>query len=74
MPMYEYECEGCGKVTEALRPMRDADEPIACEHCGKKRTQRIHSVFAAASGGRETSLPMNSCGKCGDPRGSCGMN
>ena len=74
MPLYEYECQKCGKVTETLRSNREADRPIACEHCGGKKTHRLHSVFATGSsqGGAEMSPPA--CGACGDPRGSCGMN
>ena len=45
MPVYEYDCKACGHVSESLRPMRDADAPIACESCGSKRTKRAHSVF-----------------------------
>lgn len=33
MPIYEYSCESCGRVTEALQ--RFADPPLAaCPHCG----------------------------------------
>ena len=75
MPVYEYTCESCGKTSEALRKMSDADAPRACESCGSAKTQRAHSVFAAATGSSDgqTSLPMGGCGKCGDPRGSCSM-
>lgn len=72
MPVYEYECSDCERVTEALRPIRDADEPIDCEHCGGRRTHRAHSVFAAgASSGSDQSLPMAGCGRCGEAGGSC---
>ncbi len=77
MPMYEYECEACGKVTEALRPMAQADEKIACEHCKSAKTHRMHSVFAASGGtsseGGGMPMPMGGCGRCGDPRGACGF-
>lgn len=78
MPMYEYFCEKCEKTTEALRPMAQADEPIACEHCNSSKTKRAHSVFSAGasstSGPADFCPPMGSCGACGDPRGSCSMN
>jgi putative FmdB family regulatory protein len=79
MPIYEYECEACGKTTEALRPMAQADEKIACEHCGSKKTHRAQSVFAASTAGSSNgsaNTPMQGpgCGRCGDPRGSCGFN
>lgn len=77
MPIYEYECEKCHKTTEALRRMADMDEPVACEHCGNKKTHRAHSKVALnTGGGRSQSLPMSSgggsCGRCGGPHGSCG--
>lgn len=74
MPVYEYECEQCHKTTEAIRRMADASEPMKCEHCGGDKTHRVHSVFAAtASEGKGQSAPSGACGRCGDPRGSCGM-
>ena len=77
MPIYEYVCEKCEKTTEALRPMAQADEPIACEHCSSKKTKRAHSVFSAQSSqgaAGDYCPPMGGCGTCGDPRGSCSMN
>lgn len=33
MPLYEYQCESCGRRTEALQRM--SDPPLAvCPHCG----------------------------------------
>lgn len=76
MPIYEYACEKCGHITEALRRMSDADAPQACEKCGHKKTVRQHSVFAAQGGGGNQELPMSpgacpmqpsggGCGCCG---------
>lgn len=70
MPIYEYQCEQCSKVTEALRRMADADEPQPCEHCGHTKTSRMHSVFATASSSVE--LPVGSCGGP-TPGGGCCM-
>lgn len=73
MPVYEYACEKCGRVTEALRRMAEADEPIACESCGATGARRVQSVTAAAgSGGGELSLPMGGCCPCGKPQSACG--
>ena len=57
MPVYEYQCETCGKVTEALRRMQEADSPIPCEHCGAEQTHRTHSLFAAGGESREAAMP-----------------
>ena len=75
MPVYEYVCDGCGRTTELMRPMAQVDVPVRCEHCGSDRTHRSLSVFMAGAdkAARTTgSLPINACGRCGDPRGSCG--
>lgn len=49
MPLYEYFCSDCRLKFTALRPMREADEPIACEECEGQRTSRVLSVFFAHS-------------------------
>ncbi len=72
MPVYEYECVKCEKKTEVLRPMRDADAAIACEHCGSEKTKRVHSLPASSLATAEHVHTGPGCGRCGDPRGSCG--
>ncbi|WP_432799843.1 FmdB family zinc ribbon protein [Poriferisphaera sp. WC338] len=66
MPVYEYECAKCEEVTEVIRRMADADEPIACEHCDSKKTSRKHSVFSAcdstSTSSSSASMPGGSCG------------
>ena len=34
MPLYDYECQSCGKITEDYAPMSECNKPIDCE-CGK---------------------------------------
>ena len=39
MPTYEYRCESCGKMTEAMQKM--SDEPLKkCPHCSKDTLKR----------------------------------
>ena len=78
MPIYEYACQDCDAEHEALRPMKDADVPIACPKCGSKKSKRLHSVVGAIVGGSSSessrALPMGApggCGRCGDPNGAC---
>jgi len=74
MPIYEYVCLNCKHEFEAIRPMNQADQPIACEHCGKEEIKRKLSLFYAESGGRAvagTSEPT--CGSCqGGNCAACG--
>ncbi len=45
MPIYEYQCEQCGKVEEALQKINE--EPLKrCTHCSGKLHKLIsHSAF-----------------------------
>ena len=75
MPIYEYQCDKCGHVTEALRSMAQVDDPIACEGCGAGKTKRRQNEFAAVESkpGGTSVPPAGGCGRCGGPHGSCGM-
>ena len=65
MPIYEYECQKCNHVTDALRKMDDADQQIDCEKCGSDQTHRAHSVCAVST--NEASASVGPCGPCGNP-------
>ncbi len=41
MPIYEFECEGCGARFEELVAVADA--PVACPECGSERARRLIS-------------------------------
>ena len=44
MPIYEYECTGCGKVEEALQKF--SDKPLKkCRHCSGK----LHKIVSHSS-------------------------
>ena len=67
MPFYEYECEMCSRVTEAMRLMDDADKPMECAHCGSDETKRILSDFQTSDS--TSSRPEPPCG--GNPNPGC---
>jgi putative FmdB family regulatory protein len=75
MPLFEYECRGCGRQFEYLT--RDGQSP-SCPSCESHDLQKRLSVFAvgAAGGARSSEPAARPCGACGDPRGpgSCSMN
>ncbi len=75
MPIYEYVCLSCKEEFEAIRPMNQKDEAIACEKCGSEDVKRKLAVFYAHSGG--SAVPGTSggcsCDSCsGGDCGSCG--
>lgn len=45
MPLYEYDCPGCGQSFEKRVSMNQADE-VACPNCGGRHTKRKLSRIA----------------------------
>ena len=41
MPIYEYQCSGCGAQFEAIRTVSRADDPIECKLCGAAANRQI---------------------------------
>jgi putative FmdB family regulatory protein len=50
MPIYEYQCDACGKRSSSLLPRFDSPDP-ACPNCGQPRLHRLVSTFATTGGG-----------------------
>jgi putative FmdB family regulatory protein len=75
MPLFEYECRGCGHHFEHLTRAGLTPE---CPTCKSDDLQKLLSVFAVSGGGEKSfDVPAaGACGRCGDPRGpgSCSMN
>lgn len=46
MPVYEYRCQECGKVSSFLVRKPEEVEALHCRYCGKQRLMRIFSRFA----------------------------
>ena len=46
MPLYEYYCEHCNGIFEAIRQMRDSSDPSPCPECSRE-APRMMSTFAA---------------------------
>ena len=74
MPIYEYRCVEDGELIELIRPMADADKPVAGP-AGKGRTfHRVHSTFAVAGSPATKPAHKHSSGggcACGNPHGPC---
>jgi putative FmdB family regulatory protein len=50
MPIYEYQCESCHRLTEALLKVGERG-PKKCEHCGGKLTRVISRTSFQLKGG-----------------------
>ena len=46
MPIYEYTCVDCGRLTSVFTKSMSAKSDAACTHCGSKKLQRAPSRFA----------------------------
>ena len=60
MPIFEYKCADCGKITEVLVKSAQSVKPV-CEHCGSKKTQKLFSTFAPQV---KESAPKSDCRSC----------
>jgi putative FmdB family regulatory protein len=49
MPLYEYYCEACDNVFEALRSVRESGEPTTCPNCGAAADRIMPTTFASMS-------------------------
>ena len=47
MPIYEYFCEHCDGIFEALRPMRAAAEQVPCVQCQRAAQRIMPTSFTA---------------------------
>jgi putative FmdB family regulatory protein len=46
MPIYEYKCRKCGRLTSVFQRSADAAAEARCKACGSKRLERAISAFA----------------------------
>lgn len=64
MPLFDYLCEKCGKVSELLRNAA-ADRP-RCAYCGSLRLKKLISAHSSYTGTPQTRLPgVGDTGCCG---------
>jgi putative FmdB family regulatory protein len=64
MPIYEYRCESCSQVFEALRRMGESTKGLACPACGSKKLEQVFSSFAAGGGTSRGDAGGRSGGGC----------
>ncbi len=72
MPLYEYRCKKCDKISEILQR---GSEKVVCPECGGKSLEKQFSVFASGSQSDSAGgggMPPSSPGSCSGT-GCCGM-
>ena len=75
MPLYEYECEKCGRRTEVRQSVGQNGAQVACSSCGAVGLRRVFSSFSCI-GSDGSALPGggSSCSSCSSGNcASCGM-
>jgi putative FmdB family regulatory protein len=49
MPIYEYRCKQCGKVSEKFVRASQEEESLSCAFCGHEELERQFSCFFSGS-------------------------
>ena len=70
MPIFEYQCEKCGEVTEVLEKANARTKP-ACPKCGERKMKKILSSFAVGNKGGSSG---GSCSTGSCPTGTCPLS
>jgi putative FmdB family regulatory protein len=63
MPIYEYRCPACGKLTEVFQRTSKGELPPSCPSCGHDKMERQFSCFSSSSGSSESRIRAS--GSCG---------
>jgi putative FmdB family regulatory protein len=74
MPLYEYECDACGKRFERIQKFSDPP-PDVCPHCGKSPVRKLLSSPAIqfkGSGFYITDYPKKGSSEAGSKSSSSG--
>jgi putative FmdB family regulatory protein len=68
MPIYEFKCQDCGKISELL--VMRKDEAVSCTSCNSQNLEKLMSAHNTANSGGGFAGPVPG-GCCGSPN-SCG--
>ncbi len=71
MPLYEYRCQGCGRLFERL--VRSWNEAVDCPTCASREVEKQVSTFAFAGTDSGGGMSMGGGGSCCG-RGGCGCH
>ncbi|MFC2165434.1 zinc ribbon domain-containing protein [Acidobacteriota bacterium] len=62
MPIYEYKCQECGKVTEVFFRSLHQEIDLSCSHCNSKNLQKIFSTPSVVIAGDSSPAGLTCCG------------
>ncbi|HEX2906859.1 MAG TPA: zinc ribbon domain-containing protein [Phototrophicaceae bacterium] len=64
MPLYEYDCPGCGQPFEKLVRSSTPVAEIVCPNCGNHHVKKKISTFAVKGGGSGSSASVSAAPTC----------
>lgn len=67
MPLYEYQCTGCGHRFEVLQRMGESGEGLTCPRCQHPGPEKKFSTFASGAGASSTAASSAGAGCCRGP-------
>ena len=59
MPIYEYKCRKCGKLSEILQGVGSEKVAVKCGSCGSTDVEKVFSVMSV---GKSDSAQQSPCG------------
>ena len=62
MPIYEYQCQECGAISEFFSGMGE-NEALTCKQCGSNRLEKVLSVSAVLTKVSERAPGRTCCGR-----------
>jgi putative FmdB family regulatory protein len=74
MPLYEYQCPGCGKRIEVLQKLGEDGSGLTCPECGVTGLRKLMSASAVQVSGGSGSAPGPGCGAGGCPAAGSGFS
>ena len=63
MPVYEYKCQDCGKITEIFQKGLDQESRPVCSNCGSINLTKLISAPAMVRVGASSPKGTTCCGR-----------
>jgi putative FmdB family regulatory protein len=75
MPIYDYQCNDCGKTYDVFHKVREVVEDVVCPSCNSpKHTRLIGAPSFSMSGKSSAAVEAPSCANGNCCGGACGLD
>jgi len=65
MPIYEFKCRDCGKISEIICGVTEDNKTIRCSYCSSRNLEKILSAPASLRVAEKAAYPSAASGCCG---------